>query len=190
MVVGVARVCGGMSISSTILRSVVNRTLAPFGPSAAGQRFGGIEDLLTKAERRTGLRDWGDPHFRDGLDALLGSLEEVPGLTPLGVVTFSDIICQALVSRLRFVRDSVQRSELNSPVIITGLPRSGTTALHRLLGLDPGFYSPPLWELRDPFATSTFDLRRWRTSAGIMLKNRLLPDLDRKHFTRADRPGA
>jgi hypothetical protein len=177
-----------MSTVSTYLRSIVNGALAPFGRQQAGERFDPVDDLLAKAERRTGLRDWGDPHFRDGLDALLGSLEEVPDLTPLGVVTFSDIICQALVSRLRFVRDSVQRSELNSPVIITGLPRSGTTALHRLLGLDPGFYSPPLWELRDPFATSTFDLRRWRTSAGIMLKNRLLPDLDRKHFTRADTP--
>jgi hypothetical protein len=177
-----------MSTVSTYLRSIVNGALAPFSRQQAGERFDPVDDLLAKAERRTGLRDWGDPHFRDGLDALLGSLEEVPDLTPLGVVTFSDIICQALVSRLRFVRDSVQRSELNSPVIITGLPRSGTTALHRLLGLDPGFYSPPLWELRDPFATSTFDLRRWRTSAGIMLKNRLLPDLDRKHFTRADTP--
>ena len=177
-----------MSTVSTYLRSIVNGALAPFGRQQAGGRFDPVDDLLAAAERRTGLRDWGDPHFRDGLDALLGSLEEIPDLTPLGVVTFSDIICQALVSRLRFVRDSVQRSELNSPVIITGLPRSGTTALHRLLGLDPGFYSPPLWELRDPFATSTFDLRRWRTSAGIMLKNRLLPDLDRKHFTRADTP--
>jgi len=177
-----------MSTMSTTLRSLVNRTLAPFGPPAAGQRFGSSEDLLATAERQTGLSDWGDAQFRDGLEALLGSLEVVPDLTPLGVVTFSDIIRQALVSRLRFVCDSVPRRELNSPVIITGLPRSGTTALHRLLNLDPGFYAPPLWELRDPFATSTFDLRRWRTSAGITLKNRLLPDLDRKHFTRADTP--
>jgi len=177
-----------MSTVSTSLRSIVNRTLAPFGPPAAGQRFGNSEDLLATAERRTGLRDWGDPHFRAGLAALLGSLEALPEMTPLGVVTFGDIIRQALVSRLRFVCDSVQRCDLNSPVIITGLPRSGTTALHRLLGIDPGFYSPPLWELRDPYAASTFDLRRWRTSAGIMLKNRLLPDLDRKHFTRADTP--
>ena len=177
-----------MSNMSTTLRSLVNRTLAPFGPAPSGRLFDAHEDLLAAAERRTGLRDWGDPQFRDGLAALLGSLEALPDLTPLGVVTFSDIIRLALVSRLRFVRDSVQRRELNSPVIITGLPRSGASALHRLLNLDPGFHAPPLWELRDPFATSTFDSRRWRTSAGIMLKNRLLPGLDRKHFTRADTP--
>jgi len=177
-----------MSTVSTTLRSLLNRTLAPFGPPPGGPRFDSIDTLLAGAERRTGLRDWGDAHFRDGLEALLGSLEVVPDLTPLGVVTFSDIIRHALVSRLRFVCDSVQRSDLASPVIITGLPRSGTTALYRLLGLDSRFHAPTLWELRDPFATPTFDLRRWRTSAGIMLKNRLLPDLDRKHFTRADTP--
>ncbi len=126
--------------------------------------------------------------FRDGLDALLAALEVLPGLTPLGVVTFARMIRQALVNRLRFVGDSAPRRDLNSPVIITGLPRSGTTALHRLLALDRVFHAPPLWELLDPFSTAAPVLRRWRTTAQISFKNRLLPDLDPKHFTRADTP--
>ncbi len=104
------------------------------------------------------------------------------------MVTFGKMIRQALVNRLRFLGDSSPRSELNSPVIITGLPRSGTTALHRLLALDPVFHAPPLWELLDPFLDSADGLRRWRTRAQIGFKNRLLPDLDQKHFTRADTP--
>jgi hypothetical protein len=177
-----------MSLMSTTLRSFVNRSLAPFGAPAAGQRFGSSEDLLAAAERRTGLINWGDPTFRGGLDALLSDLEELPDLTPLGVTTFGNMIRQALVNRLLFVGDSSPRSELNSPVIITGLPRSGTTALHRLLALDPVFHAPPLWELLDPFSSPNPDLRRWRTTAQISFKNRLLPDLDQKHFTRADTP--
>lgn len=173
---------------STTLRSLVNRSLAPFGQPAAGERFPAADDLLIAAERRTGLSDWGDPIFRDGLDALLSSLEELDGLTPLGVATFGNMIRQALVNRLLFVGDSSPLSTLNPPVIITGLPRSGTTALHRLLALDPVFHAPPLWELLDPFSTSRVDLRHWRTSAQIGFKNRLLPDLDQKHFTRADTP--
>jgi len=177
-----------MSMMSTTLRSLVNVSLSPFGAPAAGQRFGSSEDLLASAERRTGLRDWGDPTFRDGLNALLAALEELPDLTPLGAATFGKMIRQALVNRLLFVGDSSPRSELNSPVIITGLPRSGTTALHRLLALDQVFHVPPLWELLDPFSSPVPDLRRWRTSAQISFKNRLLPDLDQKHYTRADTP--
>ena len=177
-----------MSIVSTTLKSVVNRSLAPFGSAAPGQRFARSEDLLAAAERRTGLNDWGDPHFRSGLQALLESLEELPGLTPLGVVTFGNMIRQALISRLLFVGVWSPGSELHSPVIITGLPRSGTTALHRLLALDSVFHAPPLWELLDPFSTPAPDLRRLRTTAQIGFKNRLLPGLDQKHFTRADPP--
>ena len=173
---------------STTLRSLVNRSLAPFGSAAPGQRFARSEDLFAAAERRTGMNDWGDPYFHDGLGALLEALEELPGLSPLGVVTFGNMIRRALINRLLFVGDSSPRCRLNSPVIITGLPRSGTSALHRLLALDPGFHAPPLWELLDPFSTRTPDLRRWRTSAQISFKNRLLPDLDQKHFTRADTP--
>ena len=173
---------------STALKSLVNRSLATFGSQKTGQRFPNIEDLVVATERKTGLSDWGDPLFRGGLNALLEALEEIPGLTPLGVATFGNMIRQALVNRLLFIGDSSQPSELNSPVIITGLPRSGTTALHRLLALDPVFHAPPLWELLDPFSNPAPDLRHWRTSAQIAFKNRLLPDLDQKHFTRADTP--
>ena len=186
--VGIARVCSGMLIVSTALRSLVNRTLAPFGEPPPGGRFESIDTLLATAERKTGLLDWGDPSFRDGLSVLLGALEEVPDLTPLGVVTFNNMIRQALVNRLRFLRDSAPRRDLKAPVIITGLPRSGTTVLHRMLSLDPSFHAPPLWELLDPFSVSNPGFRRWRTSAQITIKNRLLPNLDRKHFTRADTP--
>lgn len=177
-----------MSTISTALRSLVNRSLAPFGLPAVGRRFGSSADLLAAAERRTGLQIWGGPHFRGGLQALLGALEVLPGLTPLGMVTFGNMIRRALVNRLRFVGDSAPRCDLNPPVIITGLPRSGTTALHRLLALDSVFHAPPLWELLDPFSFPEPDLRRWRTAAQISFKNRLLPDLDQKHFTRADTP--
>ncbi len=177
-----------MSMMSTTLRSLVNRSLAPFGAAAPGRRFPAADDLLAAAERRTGLDDWGDPNFREALDALLRALEDFRDLTPLGVVTFGNMIRQAFINRLLFVADSSPESELDSPVIITGLPRSGTTALHRLLALDPVFHAPPLWELLDPYSTRKPDLRRWRTTAQIAFKNRLLPDLDQKHFTRADTP--
>lgn len=149
-------------------------------------RFEPADQLMAWAQKRTGLGEWGEPIFRSGLNALLDSLEGMPGLSPLGVVTYDKMIRQALVNRLRFHDCSIPRRDLEAPVIITGLPRSGTTALHRLLALDPLFHAPPLWELLDPFADTGASFRRWRTTAQIAFKNRLLPDLDQKHYTRAD----
>ena len=171
---------------STSLRFLVNRSLAPFQTLKNGRRFSGAEALAVAAEHRTGRSDWGDPHFGGGLHALLEALEELPGLTPLGVVTFGNMIRQSLVNRLLFVGDSLPRNGLDAPVVITGLPRSGTTALHRMLALDPVFHAPPLWELLDPFSVTSPALKRWRTRAQITFKNRLVPDLDAKHYTRAD----
>jgi hypothetical protein len=177
---------GEETIVSERRRALVNRILGLIGPSMGGRRFGNAEDLIGWAEEQTGLWNWGDPQFRGGLSALLLALEALPELSPLGVVTYDRMIRQALVNRLRFLGESIPRSEPRAPVIITGLPRSGTTALHRFLALDPIFHAPPLWELLDPFSDSSSMLRRWRTWAQIGFKNRLLPDLDQKHYTRAD----
>jgi hypothetical protein len=143
-------------------------------------------DLLAAAEKKTGLSDWGEPHFREGLDALLDSVGELQGITPLGQMTFRSFIDQLLVNRLRFVRDSATRERLIPPIVITGLPRSGTTFLHRLMSLDPDHHAPPLWELLDPFGSSR--TRRLKGRMQVFIKTRLLRDLDRKHFTRADAP--
>lgn len=173
---------------SRLLRSLVNTVLGSLDTRGGTRPPATAAELLETAERRSRLHDWGDTRFCEGLEALLDSLSEIEDLTPLGAVTFRNMIGRALVNRLRFVRSSVPRCELTPPVIITGLPRSGTTALHRLLALDPVFHAPPLWELLDPFANPRLDFRRWRATAQIAFKNRLLPDLDRKHFTRADTP--
>ncbi len=163
---------------------MVNAVMSPFvrrGPWSA-------EPFVAEAERATGRSGWGDETFRSGLDALLASLGELDDLTPLGSTVFSNMIRQALVNRLRFVNARSRAGPLIPPIIITGLPRSGTTALHRMLALDPDHHAPPLWELLDPFADGPVDVRRWRTRAQVAFKTRLLPELDSKHYTRADTP--
>jgi hypothetical protein len=175
-------------LTSSSWRSVANVALSRAGHRRRRHALGSAREVLSAAEHRTGLSDWGDPHFTDGLHALLGGLRDLDDLTPLGVLTFRRLIDQLLVNRLRFVSDPTPRHELRAPIIITGLPRSGTTLLHRLLGLDPCHHAPPLWELLDPFAASPPALRRLRTRLQVLVKNRLLPALDRKHYTRAETP--
>jgi hypothetical protein len=156
------------------------------GGARSGEEFAAPERFLEAARRRTGLDDFGDPHFRDGLEALCAALAEQSGLTLLGVVTFRNVIIQSLVNRVRFVGASGARQTLDPPIIITGLPRSGTTILHRLLALDPKHHAPQLWELLDPYSATPALVRRWRARAQVAVKTRLLRDLDRKHYTRAD----
>ena len=52
-------------------------------------------------------------------------------------------------------------TKLNKPVVVAGLPRSGTTYLHRVLSTAPDSYSPPLWEHFYPVPPrSGWDYRR------------------------------
>ena len=169
---------------SSSLRTVVNAAMSPFvqgGPWSAAS-------LIDRAERAAGASVWGDGPFRAGLEALLASIGELEDLTPLGSVVFGTMIEQALVNRLAFLGAEEPSGRLIPPIIITGLPRSGTTALHRLLALDRDHHAPPLWELLDPYADSPVALRRWRTRLQIAFKTRLLPELDDKHYTRANTP--
>ena len=60
-----------------------------------------------------------------------------------------------LVRRLQLVEyiklnPKVKNIPVRAPVFVTGMPRSGTTFLHRLLSLDPAVRAPFLWELMSP----------------------------------------
>jgi hypothetical protein len=57
-----------------------------------------------------------------------------------------------LHNAMKFVQDNpaVRELPITQPVFVTGLFRSGTTFLHRLLALDPQFRSPLMWELMEP----------------------------------------
>jgi hypothetical protein len=105
--------------------------------------------LLAQAAARTGLDDFGDPAFREGLDLLaddIGRLELDPaslGATAAQLGAFLDARLHA-VAGWKAHPDAL-RSRIERPLIIAGLVRSGTTALHQLLSLDPQFQGPEHW---------------------------------------------
>ncbi|HEX9065455.1 MAG TPA: sulfotransferase [Streptosporangiaceae bacterium] len=121
------------------------------GSSGAGRTgVGTVEDLHASATRLTGLDDFGSDEYRDGLDVLLESYAAQAGLTPLGSKMSRVFLRDALVARLlseaawqRFPEhDAVP---VRRPIFVTGLPRTGTTALHRLLTADPDHQGLELW---------------------------------------------
>jgi hypothetical protein len=148
------------------------------------------------AVRQTGLHDFGDPSFRDGPEILLSSLADDVSLTFIGRMMLRRAILTALDQRLRLVdlekREPQRlRAPIPAPLIVTGLPRSGTTYFHRLLAEDPRLYAPPLWHMLAPVlpdGAAGPRLHRMRLKAEIAVFNRLAPSLDAKHVTRADEP--
>lgn len=111
--------------------------------------------LLTTAQRKSQLTDWGDESFRVGLKTLLTSLNEEADLSLVGKMFLREDFIRLLINRLQIQATLKRHPEIlevpiQRPLIITGLPRTGTTFLQRLLAQDPQFRWLRLWELLQP----------------------------------------
>ncbi len=111
---------------------------------------GTAPDLHESATRITGLTDFGRDDYSDGLAVLLESYASDAGLTPLGRTAARAGLRGALAARL--VAEAGWAAHpghgavpIERPIFVTGLPRSGTTALHRLLAADPAHQGIELW---------------------------------------------
>ena len=150
--------------------------------------------VLGAAMSRAGLTDFGAPGFQDGLRALLASAEQDASLHFLGRVSLRRTVVESLINRLLIVEARKRTPEVFSaplipPLIVLGLPRSGTTYLHRLLAEDPAHHAPPFWELVRPLPQpGVRDDRRGVIARELVWRKRVAPELDRKHFITADTP--
>ncbi|WP_161830714.1 sulfotransferase family protein [Steroidobacter agaridevorans] len=115
------------------------------------RKFVGLEDELHEAAiRKTTLDDFGDPSYRRGLEALLHSYDADLRPSEFGWQRLYEGIIGILSSRLHTEQSLAEHPEIISvpirrPLIITALPRTGTTALHRLLAVDPQFQTLERW---------------------------------------------
>lgn len=113
------------------------------------------QSLLAEAESITGLSDFGEPSFREGLRRLLDSLEREARLTPLGRYIARAQLVRHLENRLRVAEDwkrhpEMGREKIVRPLFVVGLPRTGSTILHDLLAQDPDNRVPLTWECDRP----------------------------------------
>ena len=113
------------------------------------------DDLLDAARTRTGLSDFGDDSFREGLEQLVRSLRTEAKLNAVGEVVLPELITKHLSHRLQ-IEDWYRRhpdiadEPIEAPLIGLGLPRTGSTALSILLGEDPDARSLRRWEATAP----------------------------------------
>lgn len=100
------------------------------------------EELVAAARRRTGLEDFGPEDFRTPMRRLLEAFDEEAELHLLGrAVLRSSVIraleCRLRLERIRAVDPELEATPVRAPVFITGMQRTGTTKLHRLLACAP-----------------------------------------------------
>ncbi len=126
------------------------------------------EALVTRAQKKAGLNDFGDEALLEPLQKLVAATNEEAELTAMGGVAIRGRLVNVLIQRLRAeaafrAHPEILRLEIKAPVFIVGLQRTGTTLLHRLLATDPGLralisyetVAPAplprrLWHRRDP----------------------------------------
>lgn len=113
------------------------------------------EALLASAVKAGGSDDFGSAEFHDPLAALAESFERDADLHFLGRLWARGHVVAALTNRLRMQQDWKRHPEIldedvRAPIVVVGLPRSGTTLLQGLLGADRSHRSLLHWEASNP----------------------------------------
>jgi hypothetical protein len=146
-----------------------------------------LDDLLATASKRTGLSDYGVPDFREPLAVLLDAFERDANLSSIGRIASRGLVLQLLINRLRIEdlfrrHPEIEREQIARPIIIAGLPRTGTTHLHNLISQDPALRSLPYWESLEPVpdpreqpGPDGRDPRVIRCAKGLDLVHRVMP---------------
>lgn len=112
---------------------------------------GTYDDICAAASRTTGLTDFGGTEHELGLRILVDDLASPEaGLTPIGNYFQRQQVKSALVGRLLTEARFAEYPEhadvpIQRPIFVLGLPRTGTTALHRLLCADPAHQGLEAW---------------------------------------------
>lgn len=166
----------------------VNRVADAFGVLRRPLRR---EELIGIAQQRTGLSDFGGWAFEEPLAVLLAAYEEEADLTVFGRIAARWDMLRFLSNLLRLREEeqrdpSILNESIDRPIFIMGLPRSGTTFLHNLLGQDPANLVPRCWETIYPcpargHARSARDPRPDQVARQFANFLRLAPELPSVH---------
>jgi len=111
--------------------------------------------LKQRAVDATGLNDFGDLPFDEGLDVLIFALEREAGLDARRRSGAAAMITGALGKLLNLVEDrkrypGIAHEQVTAPIFIVGLPRTGSTNLHGLMAQCDGVRAPRRWEMSLP----------------------------------------
>ncbi len=123
-------------------------------PGSAGAELS-ASALMTEAAERAGHDDWGDRGFTEPLGLLVKSCQSTGRLNQVGWRVLRSVLLRHLRNRLYLQaylkgRPDAAERPLGAPLVVTGLPRTGTSLLHNLLAQDPRHRVLRLWEALHP----------------------------------------
>lgn len=162
------------------------------------QRFAAAETFLHEAASAAtqGLTDFCAPDYLRGLRALLCALDNDTPFTQQGRALIVGGLIGALSARLRLFdglkqRPECRRNAIRRPLVIIGVPRTGTTALHKLLSMDEQFQGVEFWlgnaPMPRPPRASWGTHPAYRTAAkGVAQITQLMPEIAAFHEMSAD----
>jgi hypothetical protein len=143
--------------------------------------------LVQAARDETGLGNFGDDYFREGLERFVASVNSELVLNDTGFAavharTQSYLVNRLLIEECYRRNPEIDDEQIVAPLFGLGLPRTGSTVLQCLLAEDPAVRSLRTWESEQPCpppeaATQYTDPRIARAQAGIEELHRLAPML-------------
>lgn len=125
-------------------------------PDASPPPYASFEPALHEAaEQATGLSDFGDDGYREGLGRLVDAYARDLSDDPATRARCFALTLPGLVGRLYSeagwrARPDCLEAPIRAPLVIAGIPRTGTTALHNLLSLDPRLQKLESWIIPNP----------------------------------------
>lgn len=155
-----------------------------------------IEGVLEDARQKTGLNDFGGDDFKEGLQKLLSTYDN-NGYDEKGRKRSRRRVVDLLSARLRieaaFKRHPEMHDiEIKRPMLLTGLPRTGTSALLNLLAADPAARPLKLWEGLNPDPVE--GLKEGEEDPRYLAMKQFYEEMNKKsdfkkiHHTTADTP--
>jgi hypothetical protein len=174
---------------------MLNKAGAAFERAGLGSKPLSAAHLIDKAKRRAGLSDFGEHDFFEPLSRLLESCHLEARLNLIGKFAVRNDVVRILCNRLHLEDDrrrhpEIAQQEICAPVFIVGLPRSGTTVLHTLLGADPVHRVPRTWEVMSPSPPNVQDRQQRIRYADrdLAMLRWLAPTFEQVHATGANLP--
>jgi hypothetical protein len=147
--------------------------------------------VVRAAAKMAGSDDLGSDSYREPLEVFLRACEEEAELTTFGRILVSKMLASSLSNRIQLHRWSLDHPEvrderITSPWIIVGLPRTGTSVLSMLLGLDPVARPLLQWEAARPVPPASMeeaaeDPRIARSAKDLVGLMKLNPPLKAMH---------
>jgi hypothetical protein len=114
-----------------------------------------LDEITKAAQEMTGLTELGEPDISEGLQVLVDSYNREANLRPDGIEGQRMALIGRLANRLGVNKlftehPEIFEEEIHGPIVIVGLPRTGTSKLHRMMAANPDLQSLPLWKIMNP----------------------------------------